>query len=149
MKTNKNKRRSPGAKKYGKPNWNLHVPAPHIAARRAAEAAMPEMDCQYIAVVLKHDREPTRTTYKTADEAVRHAQSKIGEVARTQGGKALQFAICKVVEIVEPTTPTVARRAPKRGDGTPSGFIHGMCPATPIYSDKCYADDLRRAFGKK
>lgn len=101
---------------------SLFTPAAHIAKRREAEAREAErdgvMDRPYVAVVLRSNSERTRSTYRTADEAFAHARDKIGEIARTQGGQSLQFAICKVVEIVEATTPLVARRAPKRGDGT-------------------------------
>lgn len=110
-------------------HFDLYTPAPHIAKRRLeeaqAEAAAGVMDCPYVAVVLKSDEERTRSTYGTADEAYAHAVEKIDSVARTQH-KRLTFAICKVVEIVEPVSPSVARRAPKRDDGTPSILIRDV-----------------------
>lgn len=144
-----------GAKLHykGETGFSVKTPAPHIAKRRLreaqAEAAAGVMDCPYVAVVLKTDEERTRSTYKTADEAYALAVEKIGSVARTEN-KRLTLAICKVVEIVEPVTPNVVRRAPKKGDGTtrfkiedqpfPHFLLHPNCRSVSI-------GDMARAYG--
>lgn len=133
-----------------KPEHERYVtPAPHIAKRRLEEAQAADMDCSYVAVVLKADEERTRSTYKTTDEAYTHAQEKIASVGRTQH-KMLTFAICKVVEIVEPVSPAVHRRAPKKGDGTtrfkiedqpfPHFLLHPNCRSVSI-------GEMARAYG--
>lgn len=109
-------------------------------AIKASEKKEKKMDRPYVAVTLKIDQERTRSTYATADEAYQHAADKIGVISRTEG-KVLQFAICKVVEIVEATSPIIGRRAPKNGDGSPTttlARLHPMCRCTskPISSNK-------------
>lgn len=143
-------------------HFDLYAPAPHIAKRRLqeaqAEAEAGVMDCPYVAVVLKADEERTRSTYKTADEAYAHAVDKIGSIARTQH-KRLTFAICKVVEIVEPVSPNVARRAPKKGDGTtrfkiedlipPNFVLHPGCRSWITVQDERTADVMEMVGAKK
>lgn len=92
------------------------------------------MERKYVAVVLKADDERTRSTYGTIEQAYAHVSGKIGEIARTQGGKKLQFAICEVIEIVEAVSPTIMRRKPAKGDGSPSVMF------APIFNCRSFFD---------
>lgn len=116
--------------------------------KRAPNLVQPEaeMERPFIAVVINVDGAAARKTYSTADAAYTFAIEKISSATRADG-KRLKVAICKVVEIVEAVTPSIARRAPRKGDGTVASNWGGE----PLFNCRCAvspvtADDLKRAY---